>query len=100
MRAVREKKGRIPDGKAKDVDYGRIQELVSQIKKLKGSYCREKDLYEMKAQEIWRKVHRFESELEYEGKLNGLYEAEINGLRELEVEFETMRQSILQKIGL
>ena len=61
LRAVREKKGRIPDGKGKSVDYGRIQELVNQQKKLKGSYCREKDLYEIKAQEIWRRVYRFES---------------------------------------
>ena len=47
---------------------------------------------------MWKSVHRFESELEYEGKINRLYEDEINSLRNLEMEFEALRQKILKKI--
>jgi hypothetical protein len=32
-----------------EVDMGKIQEIVNKIKRLKGSYCREQDLYEIKA---------------------------------------------------
>lgn len=46
-----------------NVDYRRVQELVNSIKKLKGCYCLEYERYELKAQEAWKEMHKFEAQL-------------------------------------
>ena len=57
----------------KVVDYRRIQELVSKIKKLKGTYCMEYEKYERQAHDIWKFVEKYEAEVEYTSKIRGIY---------------------------
>ena len=99
MEVAEERKRSLPSKKnPNQVDYQQIQDLVYQIKKLKGNYCKEHDAYEQKAQELWKGVHRFESEMDYESKISTLYGDEINSMRELEIDFEDLRKKILRKI--
>lgn len=80
------------------MDYRKIHDLVSQIKRLKGVYCQESEKYDNNGQRLWKQVQKYEAEVEYTSKIRNIYQDEINELRDLETNFERLRSSILKKI--
>ena len=79
-------------------DYKKTEEYVNRIKKLKGNYCREYELYEKLAKSIKLKVVQYREEVNHSIKMQNLYSEEINKLRNLEVAFENLRMKILDRM--
>lgn len=57
-----ERKKRLVVPTRKDVDYRRIQELVSSIKRLKGTYCLEYERYDVKSHDLWKQIQKYEAD--------------------------------------
>lgn len=79
-------------------DYKKTEDYVNRIKKLKGNYCREYELYEKMAKDTKLKVVQYREEVNYSIKMQNLYSEEINKLRNLEIAFENLRMQILNRM--